>query len=192
MQSKRLKLASLYIVLALAAIVALVWLSGRKPVPSVPVQAVKRANISSAISTNGKIEPVAPYEMRALIQSHVTNVHAVEGQVVKKGQLLLDLEDTELRADVAHAREQLVNNEENLRIAKSGGQVTQLAQLDSDIRKIEVERTRLQALVATLEKLVAQQAATPHDLSEARANLARTESDRDRLIASRADFARQA
>lgn len=192
MQSKRLKLAWLYILLALAAIVGLVLLSGRKPVPSVPAQAVKRANISSAISTNGKIEPVTPYEMRALVQSHVTDVHAVEGQAVKKGQPLFDLDDGQLRADVSHAREQLVNNEENLRIAKSGGQTTQLAQLDSDIRKTELERMRLQALIATLEKLVAQQAATPHDLNEARSNLARTESDRDRLIASRADFARQA
>jgi HlyD family secretion protein len=192
MQSKRLKLASLYIVLALAAIVALVWLSGRKPVPSVPTQSVKRADISSAISTNGKIEPVMPYEMRALIQTHVTDVHATEGQLVKKGQLLLDLDDGQLRADVARAREQLVNSEENLRIAKSGGQATQLAQLDGDIRKTDVDRARLQALVATLDKLVAQQAATPHDLNEARSNLARTESDRDRLIASRADFIRQA
>jgi HlyD family secretion protein len=191
MQSKRLKLASLYIVLALAAIVALVWFSGRKPVPSVPTQSVKRANISSAISTNGKIEPVTPYEMRALVQSHVADVHAIEGQVVKKGQLLLDLDDGQLRADVARAREQLLNAEENLRIAKSGGQATQLAQIDSDIRKTEVQRASQQALVATLEKLVAQQAATPHDLSEAHANLARTESDRDRLIASRADFVRQ-
>ena len=192
MQSKRLKLAWLYVALALAAIVGLVLLSGRKPVPRVPTQAVKRANISSAISTNGKIEPVTPYEMRALVQSHITNVHATEGQAVKKGQLLLDLDDVQLRADVSHAREELVNNQENLRIAKSGGQVTQLAQLESDIQKIDVDRARLQALVATLDKLVAQQAATPHDLNDARANLARTESERDRLIAARADFTRQA
>jgi HlyD family secretion protein len=191
MQSKRLKLAWLYIVLALAAIVALVWLSGRKPVQSTPTQVVKRTNLSSAISTNGKVEPVTPYEMRALIQTHVTAIRATEGQVVKKGQPLVDLDDGQLRADVSHAREELVNNQESLRIAKNGGQATPLAQLDSDIRKTDVERTRLQSQVATLEKLVAQQAATPHDLNEARANLARTDSDRDRLIASRADFTRQ-
>jgi HlyD family secretion protein len=191
MQSKRLKLAWLYILLALGAIVALVWLSGRKPIPSVPVQVVKRSNISSAISTNGKVEPVTPYEMRALVQSHVTEVHATEGQLVKKGQLLLDLDDGQLRADVSHAREELVNNQENLRIAQSGGHATQLAQLDSDIRKTELERTRLQAEVAATEKLVAQQAATQQQLILERENLARTESDRDRLIAQRADFIRQ-
>jgi HlyD family secretion protein len=112
-------------------------------------------------------------------------------QIVKKGQILLDLDDGQLRADVARAREQLVNSEENLRIAKTGGQVTQLAQLDSDIRKTELERARLQASVATLEKLVAQQAATQQQLIVERANLARAESDRDRLTASRADFVRQ-
>jgi len=191
MQSKRLKLAWLYILLALGAIVALVQLSGRKPVPPAPTQVVRRANISSAISTNGKIEPVTPYEMRALVQSHVTNVHATEGQLVKKGQLLLDLDDGQLRADVSHAREELVTNQENLRIAQTGGHATQLAQLDSDIRKTELERARLQASVNTLEKLVAQQAATQHDLTVERANLARIESDRDRLTTSRADFARQ-
>ena len=191
MKSKRLRLAWLYVVLALGAIVALVLLSGRKPVPSVTTQTVARANLSSAISTNGKVEPVTPYEMRALVQSHVTKINATEGQPVKKGQLLVELDDGQLRADVAHAREELLNNQENLRIAQTGGQATQLAQLDSDIRKTEVERTRLQSLVATLEKLVAQQAATPHDLNEARSSLARTESDRERLIASRADFVRQ-
>ena len=191
MKSKRLKLAWLYIVLALGAIVALVELSGRKPVPSVPTHAVSLANLSSAISTNGKVEPVTPYEMRSLVPSHVTNVHATEGQLVKKGQPILDLDDIQLRGDVSRAREELVTNQENLRIAQTGGQATPLAQLDGDIRKTEVERARLQASIATLEKLVAQQAATPHDLSEARASLARTESDRDRFIASRADFVRQ-
>jgi|CZKC01.1.fsa_nt_gi HlyD family secretion protein len=191
MKSKRLRLAWLYVVLALGAIVALVLLSGRKPVPSVTTQTVARANLSSAISTNGKVEPVTPYEMRALVQSHVTKINATEGQPVKKGQLLVELDDGQLRAEVAHAREELLNNQENLRIAQTGGQATQLAQLDSDIRKTEVERTRLQSLVGALEKLVAQQAATPHDLNEARSSLARTESDRERLIASRADFVRQ-
>ena len=72
---------------------------------------------------------------------------------MKKGQPLVDLDDTQLRADVSRAREELVTNQENLRIAKTGGQATQLATLDSDIRKTEVERARLQAQVATLENL---------------------------------------
>ena len=192
MKSKRLRLAWLFVILALATIAILVYLSGRKPVPSITTHTVARGNLSSVISTNGKVEPVSPYEMRSLIQTHVVKVHVTEGQTVKKGQPLVDLDDTQLRADVARAREEVVNNEENLRVARTGGPATQLAQLDSDVRKTELERARLQASVTTLEKLVAQQAATQQELTQARANLARTDSERDRLTASRADFARQA
>src|SRR5579864_1589058 len=103
MKSKRLRLAWLYILLALAAIVVLVYLSGRKPVPQVTAHTVSRGNLSSVISTNGKVEPVAPNEMRALVQSHVISVHATEGQFVKKGQPLVDLDDVQLRADVSRA-----------------------------------------------------------------------------------------
>jgi HlyD family secretion protein len=192
MKSKRLRLAWLLVLLALATIAILVYVSGRKPVPSITTHTVARGNLSSVISTNGKVEPVSPFEMRSLVPSHVVKVHVTEGQLVKKGQPLVDLDDTQLRADAARAREDLVNNEENLRVARNGGQATQLAQLDSDIRKTGLDRARLQANVTTLEKLVAQQAATQQELTQARANLALTDSDRDRLTASRADFGRQA
>src|SRR5580704_2776796 len=191
MKSNRWKLVWLSILLVLLAIAALVFLSGRTPVPEVSVQTVGRGNLSAAITTNGKIEPITPYEMRALVLSHVTAVPANEGQLVKKGQLLVELDNSQLQADVARAREGLVSNQESLRIAQAGGQATQLAQLDSDIRKDDLEHARVQNNVTTLEKLVAQQAATQHDLSDARANLASIEADQRRLAASRADFVRQ-
>jgi HlyD family secretion protein len=192
MKSKRLRLAWLFIVLALGAIAALIWLSGQKPVPSVETQTVVRADLSSAILTNGKVEPVTPYEMRALIQSHVTKIDVTEGQSVKKGQLLVELDEGQLRGDVSRAREELATNQENLRVALAGGRVTQLAQLDSEIRKTDIERTRLQKLVSDLEKLVSQQAATQQELIEARANLTRADADHDRQATSRAEFVRQA
>jgi HlyD family secretion protein len=191
MKSKRLKLVLLSIVLVLVAIAALVYLSGRTPVPDVAVQVVVRASLSAAITTNGKIEPITPFEMRALVPSHVTAVSSSEGQLVKKGQLLLELDNSQLKADVAHAKEALVTNQENLRVAQAGGQATQLAQLDGDIRKDEVEHARLQTNVTALEKLVAQQAATQQELTDARASLGRLEADQRRLEASRADFVRQ-
>ncbi len=181
----------LYWGLAIAAVVAVVVLSERRPLPQVPVQTMVRATISAAISTNGKIEPISPYEMRSLVDSHVTKVHVREGQSVKVGQPLVDLDDSELQAEMAHEKETLLNNQENLRIARSGGKTAELAQLDSDIRKANADHDRLQANVTTLEKLVAERAATPQDLTEARASLARTESDQRSLQAKRADFVRQ-
>jgi HlyD family secretion protein len=192
MKTVRSRRVWLYLGLAIAAIVAVVALSERRPLPEVPVQTIGRATISAAISTNGKIEPITPYEMRALVESHVTKVHVHEGQLVKAGQPLVDLDDSEIQASIAREKETLLNNQENLRVARSGGNMTGLAQLDSDIHKTNAERDRLQANVTALEKLVAQQAATPQELTEARASLIRTETDQRRLQATRADFVRQA
>jgi HlyD family secretion protein len=177
--------------LAIAAIVAVIFLSERTPIPEVPVQTIGRATISAAISTNGKIEPITPYEMRALVDSHVTKIHVKEGQLVKAGQPLVDLDDSELQASISREKEALLNNQEKLRVARSGGKVAELARLESDIRKANTDHDRLQANVTALEKLVAQQAATPQELTDTRVSLARTESDQRHLQAERADFLRQ-
>jgi HlyD family secretion protein len=192
MKTQRSRRAWLYLGLAIAAVTVIVYLSERTPIPEVLIQTIARATLSAAITTNGRIEPIKPYEMRALVSSHVTKVHAREGQLVKVGQPLVDLDDTELQANIAREREALLNNQENLRVARSGGKMTELAQLDSDIRKASVEHDRLRANITALEKLVAQQAATPQELADTRASLARTESDQRRLQTTRADFARQA
>jgi HlyD family secretion protein len=191
MTPKRLKLVWISALVGLCAIAGLVYWSSRKPAPDVTVQTVARGNISAAISTNGKIEPITPYELRALISSHVTNVLVTEGQNVKRGQLLVELDSTQLQADLARAREAVVANQDALRVAQSGGQATQLAQIDGDIRKDELEHARLQNIVTTDEKLVAQQALTQQQLTDDRASLARVEADQKRLETSRADFVRQ-
>jgi HlyD family secretion protein len=191
MTTKRPKRVWIYVVAALAAIIVLVWLSERQPVPDVPVQTVTRASLSAAITTNGKIEPIAPHEMRALVGSHVTKVLAREGQHVKKGELLVQLESAQIEAEKAQARETLVSNQESLSIARAGGRASELAQIESDLQKTEVERDRLTKNVAALEKLVAKQAATQQELILERANLARAASDKLRLEAARADFLRR-
>jgi HlyD family secretion protein len=192
MKTQRSRRVWLYVVLAIAAVVVIVVLSERTPTPQVPVQTITRATLSAAISTNGKIEPITPYEMRALSGSHVTKVHVKEGQLVKVGQPLVDLDDTEVQAEIAQEKETLLKNQEDLRIARSGGKITELARLDGDIHKATVEHDRLQANIAALEKLVAQQAATQQELIDARASLARTEADQRQLQAARLDFVRQA
>src|SRR5438105_6716738 len=80
--------------LALAAVLAfvLVELSGRKPAPKISAVTPVRENLISSINSNGKVEPIAPYVMRAELDTFVEKVYASEGPQVKKGQLLLELD----------------------------------------------------------------------------------------------------
>src|SRR5712664_2724603 len=108
------------IFLALAAIVAfaLVRLSGRQPVAKISAVTPARENLVSSISSNGKVEPIAPYVVRAQLDTFIEKITVVEEQAVKKGQLLLELNVKDATAQLAEARAKLWRAEDDLRAAR--------------------------------------------------------------------------
>jgi len=176
---------------AVATVIVLVKLSGRQPVPRVAVVQVVRENLNATISSNGKVEPITPYSIRAQFPTFVEKVLAVEGQAVTRGQLLLTLVADDVHAELDRAREQLVAAQDALRAARTGGRADEAAQLESDLRKAEIERERLRRERAALERLVAQQAATKEELRQNQAALDRAEADWQRLQSAREEFNRR-
>ena len=83
---------------ALVLTAVLVFISGRESTARVTVADVLRQDLSSMVSTNGKVEPIAPRSFRAGFATVVKKVYAGEGQQVKRGQLLFALDDEEARA----------------------------------------------------------------------------------------------
>src|SRR5579863_9648949 len=118
---------------ALVLTALLVFLGGRGSTARVAVADVTRQNLSSIVSTNGKVEPVMPRSFRAGYPTFVVQVYAVEGQQVKRGQKLFALDDTSVRADVAQARADLAAQEEAFAVAKSGGRASQIARAAADL-----------------------------------------------------------
>src|SRR5437763_13348830 len=76
----------LYLLLAAVLAYAGIRLSERKPAPKIAAVTPVRENLISSISSNGKVEPISPYMMRAELDTFVEKVYASEGQQVKKGQ----------------------------------------------------------------------------------------------------------
>ncbi len=87
---------SLWIIVGAALVLTavLVFISGNRGTARVAVTDVVRQNLSSMVSSNGKVEPEAPHSFRAEFPAFVDRVYAVEGQQVKRGQLLFALDDT--------------------------------------------------------------------------------------------------
>ena len=52
----------------------LVLLSGRQPVTKLSATFPTRENIVSSVSSNGKVEPISPYVMRAQLDTFVDHV----------------------------------------------------------------------------------------------------------------------
>ena len=165
--------------LALTAV--LVFVSGRRGTPRVAVADVERQNLSSIVSSNGKVEPVTPASLRAGFSTFVTRVDAVEGQPVKQGQALFALDDTDTRAQLAQARADLDEQEEALRAANAGGHANQVAKAAADLQKAQAARNQLQRDNDSLTKLVAEKAATPQELEQNRLMLTQAESDAQSL-----------
>src|ERR1700730_3990208 len=78
-----------------AAIVLLgSFMSRGDPVPVLATR-VERSTIRSVVSTNGKIEPVQSFEAHAPLGTTVKKLLVKEGDPVKKGQLLVQMDDAE-------------------------------------------------------------------------------------------------
>jgi HlyD family secretion protein len=165
------------VVVALALIVLLVYLGSRGSTARVAVVDVKRESLSSAISTNGKVEPVTPHSFRARYPTFVARVDVVEGQQVKRGQMLFSLDDTEVQADLAQARADLAAQQEALNVAKAGGYASQAAKATADLQKAQASRDQLRRDNETLTKLVAEKAATSEELQQNKLQLSQAESD---------------
>jgi HlyD family secretion protein len=162
---------------ALVLTALLVFLSGRGSTARVAVADVVRENLSSVVSTNGKVEPVMPRSFRASYPTFVERVYAVEGQQVKRGQMLFALDDTEVQADLAQARADLATQEEALSVAKAGGHASQLAKAAADLQKSQASRDQLHRDNEMLTKLVAEKAATPEELQQNRLQMIQAEAD---------------
>jgi HlyD family secretion protein len=167
-------------------IVAAVMLDGRGPL--VPVVKVTRQNLSASITSNGKVEPISPFTARAGFPTFVEKVLAKEGQVVRKGELILTLEASDMRAQLAQARANLLTAQTDLRNAQAGGPPDQVAQLKADLQSARVQVKNLKNSVKQLEDLVAKHAATQQELIQTRENLTKEQGTLQTLEAKQEDL----
>jgi HlyD family secretion protein len=181
------------ILLVLAGIVAffLVRISGRQPVAKIAATSPVRQNITSSISSNGKVEPISPYTVSAQSDTFVQKVHASEGQNVKKGQLLLELDVRDMAAQLASAQARLLRAQDDLRAAQAGGRADEAARISDDLAKAQADRDRFQQKHESLERLIAQGAATKDELAANDLELAKAKAEVDKLAAAKQEFTRQ-
>ncbi|MGA2096284.1 MAG: biotin/lipoyl-binding protein, partial [Candidatus Acidiferrum sp.] len=182
----------IFLLLAVVLAVGLVWISGRKPAAKISAVTPTRENLVSSISSNGKVEPISPYVMRAALDTFVKKIYVTEGQAVKKGQLLLELNVKEVAAQLAESRSKLLQVQNDLRAAKAGGKPDDAAKVASDLAKAEAARDRLQKNHDALVRLAAGQAATKEDIAANEQALVNANAEITRLLAVKQEFDRQA
>jgi len=189
---KRLRNRTLLFLLA-AGIIAfvLIKISGRQPVAKIAAVRPYRQNVVASITSNGKVEPIEPFSMRAQLDTFVARVGVSEGQNVKKGQLLLELDVKDAAAQLAAAKSKMLKAQEDLRDARAGGRSDEAARVAGDLAKAEAERDRLQHNEDALKRLLAEGAATKDELAANEVSLTKAQAEVNRLTAVKQEFARQ-
>ncbi|HEV2288898.1 MAG TPA: efflux RND transporter periplasmic adaptor subunit [Candidatus Acidoferrales bacterium] len=167
-------------------------LASRDQAPEVQVAKVKRENLSASISCNGKVEPIEPFVPRAQFATFIQKAEVTEGQSVHKGQVLLVLDANAQKTQLAKAQADLLAAQERLRDALAGGPPDQVAQLDADLRKAQIDLADLQKKQEELQKLVAAKAATQDELDQNGSKLAQQSATVEMLEQKKTAIAAQA
>jgi len=173
---------------ALLAIVFLYYVNGRRPAPQVTLAHLTRGNLNSWITSNGKVEPVNPYALRAKFDGFVTAVPASEGRTVRARELLVTMDDSDLRAQLDQDRAQLAAEQDQLRVAQAGGDSKELAALVNDLKVAKANHDMLARQHETLAKLVEQKAATQAELEKNQADLVRATAQVEELEKAKEHF----
>lgn len=159
------------------AILAIIVLSRHGHAPRVQVSGVTREDLISAITTNGKVEPVSPFTARAEFPAFVLDVKATEGQAIHRGQVILVLDATDIRAQLSQARADLLAAKTDLQNGRTGGPPDEVAQLQGNIVNAQTQVANLERTEQALKQLLAKQAATQDEVAQNEAALATARSN---------------
>jgi HlyD family secretion protein len=159
------------------AVLALIPIFTRPGPLKVRTTTVERGPIRSLISTNGKVEPIQNFEAHAPGATTVKRLFVKEGDHVRRGQLLLQLDDADLRSQAARAQAQIKAAQADQSDLSTGGTREELLTLDSQLIKARSARDADQRNLDSYRRLQQQGAASAGEVKQAEDALQRAEAD---------------
>ncbi len=138
---------------------------------------VERGPIRSVVSTNGKIEPVQNFEAHAPVATTVKLLLVKEGDHVRQGQLLLQLDDADLRAQAARAQAQLKTAQADKSALTNEGTQEEILTLNSQLVKAQSILDVAQRNLDALRHVQQDGAASPGEVRQAEDAARRAQAD---------------
>ncbi len=159
--------------IALLLVFYVVHMATRERLP-IRVATAALGNLTKTSATNGKVEPEpqANFEAHAPFPGVVQAVYVHPGEKVAAGQLLLAMDDTQAKEQVAQALAALRGAQANYDAAVHGGTPSQRIALAGNLEKAKIERDQAQYDLDALRKLEATGAASPSEVDAAQQRLA--------------------
>lgn len=173
--------------IVVAVIVLAAFMSMRQDAVPVRVAAASRGTIRSEISTNGKVEPIENFEAHAPISTTVKRVLVREGDHVRKGQLMVQLNDLAARDQAARAIAQVQASDADLNAVQHGGTQEEVITTDAQLAKAQTDRAAAERNLEALKRLQAKGAASAGEVKNAQDQLDHADADLKYLQQKRSD-----
>jgi HlyD family secretion protein len=174
-------------VIAVGAVVAFVAARSRsgEKATEVRIEAVEKRDLVASVTASGQVQPVTKVDVASDISGRIVRLAVKEGEVVKKGQFLLEIDPAQYqaavqrseaalasaRASAAQSKANLIqaqrNYERSMEIKKSNPALISDESLEQLKTAVEVNTALLEAANQNADQSAA-------SLREARSNLART------------------
>jgi len=138
---------------------------------------VQRGPIRSLVSTNGKVEPVQNFEAHSPVPTTVKKLLVKEGDHVRKGQLLLLLDDADVRSQAARAQAQVKAAAADQSALKASGTREEVLTLNAQLAKAQSARDVAQQNLDAMRRLQQQGAAAPGEVRQAEDKLKSVQAD---------------
>lgn len=148
---------------------------------------MERGPIRSVVSTNGKVEPIRNFEAHAPIATTVKRLLVKEGDHVRKGQLLAQLDDDDIRTQAARAQAQVKAAQADESALKTGGTQEEVITLNSQLITARNARDAAQHNLDSLRKLQQDGAASAGEVRQAEETLQRAQTDLNLLEKKQTD-----
>jgi HlyD family secretion protein len=163
--------------LVLAVVVLAAFVSLRRSQVPIRIGHAERETITASIATNGKIEALNNFEAHAPVVTTVKKVYVQQGQWVKPGQLLLQLDDANVRFQAARSEAQLKGAQAELTAVEGGGTKEEVLATQNALVKARADHDAAQRNLQAMQRLLQTGAASQAEVDAAQNQLRVTDAN---------------
>jgi HlyD family secretion protein len=142
--------------------------SRRSQPPVIPVTAVKRETVVSTVVTNGKAEPLEWIAVRSEREGAVERVLVEKGQPIQQGAVLVELNATGARSELATAQARITQVRAEMESLERGGRSADLVEIQNSLTRAQTDLESARREYEAIQRLAAKDAATKQQVEEAR------------------------
>jgi multidrug efflux system membrane fusion protein len=143
--------------------------SGRRPATTVGIAKAVAADMPVSLTAIGTVQPIVTATVRTQLAGTLFSIHFTEGQIVRKGQLLAEIDPRPYRLALAQAQANMMRDIAQLNLAK-----VDLNRYRTLLAQDSIARQQVDTQAATAKQLEGTVAADRAAVGSAKLNLAYT------------------